>query len=107
MDIQKLLDTNIESSQILITPLQIKDQLPLTESVAKTVLQGRQDIQNILEGKDTRKFIIVGPCSIHDTKAAEEYAEKLKTLADRVRDKLLIVMRVYLKSPEQLWDGKD
>jgi 3-deoxy-7-phosphoheptulonate synthase len=107
MDIQKLLDTNIESSQILITPLQIKDQLPLTESVAKTVLQGRQDIQNILEGKDTRKFIIVGPCSIHDTKAAEEYAEKLKTLADRVRDKLLIVMRVYFEKPRTTvgWKG--
>ena len=107
MDIKKLLDTNIESSHVLMTPLQIKEKLPLTESVAKTVLQGRQDIQNILDGKDSRKFIIVGPCSIHDANAAEDYAEKLKVLADRVRDKLLIVMRVYFEKPRTTvgWKG--
>jgi 3-deoxy-7-phosphoheptulonate synthase len=107
MDIKKLLDTNIESSQVLITPHQLQEKLPLTELAAKTVLQGRQDIQNILDGKDSRKFIIVGPCSIHDSKAAEDYAKKLKKLADKVIDKLLIVMRVYFEKPRTTvgWKG--
>jgi len=107
MDIKKILDTNIESSRILITPAQIKEQLPITESAAETVLQGRQDIKNIFDGKDSRKFIIVGPCSIHDPKSAEEYAKRLKALADKVKDKLLIIMRVYFEKPRTTvgWKG--
>lgn len=107
MEINKLLNTNIESSMILMTPMQIKEQLPLTKVAAETVLQGRQAIKNILDGKDFRKFIIVGPCSIHDFDAALEYAEKLKNLAERVQDKLLIVMRVYFEKPRTTigWKG--
>jgi 3-deoxy-7-phosphoheptulonate synthase len=107
MDIKKLLDTHIESSQVLITPRQLQEKLPLTELAAKTVLQGRQDIQNILDGKDSRKFIIVGPCSIHDPEAAEDYANKLIKLAHRVSDKLLLVMRVYFEKPRTTvgWKG--
>lgn len=103
----RLLDVNIESSRVLMTPMQVKQQLPLTEAAATTVLQGRQSIQNILDGKDSRKFVIVGPCSIHDPKAAEEYAEKLKVLADLVRDRLLIAMRVYFEKPRTIvgWKG--
>ena len=77
MNIKEILDVNIESSQVLMTPIQLKSQLPLTEAAAKTVLQGRHELQNILDGKDSRKFIIVGPCSIHSPKAAEDYARKL------------------------------
>ena len=107
MNIEEILDINIESSRVLTIPIQLKNQLPLTEAAAKTVLQGRQEIQNILEGKDSRKFIIVGPCSIHDPKAAEDYAKKLKALAERVKDKLLIVMRVYFEKPRTTvgWKG--
>ncbi len=107
MDIDKILDTNIESSKVLMTPIQLKEQLPLTEAAAEMALRGRQAIQAILDGKDPRKFIIVGPCSIHDPKAALEYAEKLKALADKVANKLLIVMRVYFEKPRTTmgWKG--
>lgn len=107
MNIKEILDVNIESSQVLMTPIQLKSQLPLTQAAAKTVSQGRQELQNILDGKDSRKFIIVGPCSIHAPKAAEDYAKKLKVLADKVKDKLLIVMRVYFEKPRTTvgWKG--
>jgi 3-deoxy-7-phosphoheptulonate synthase len=107
MNINKILDTNIDSSRVLITPTQLKEQLPLTQAAIETVLRGRGAIQDILTGKDPRKFVIVGPCSIHDPKAALEYAEKLKTLANKVEDKLLIVMRVYFEKPRTTvgWKG--
>lgn len=106
-NINKILDTNIESSKVLMTSTQMKEQLPLTQAAKETVLQGRKAIQNILAGKDSRKFIIVGPCSLHDPKAALEYAEKLKELANKVEDKLLIVMRVYFEKPRTTvgWKG--
>ena len=107
MNIKEILDVNIESSGVLMTPIQLKSQLPLTKAAVKTVLQGRQELQNILDGKDSRQFIIVGPCSIHDPKAAEDYAKKLKALAEKVKDKLLIVMRVYFEKPRTTvgWKG--
>ncbi|NEO97830.1 MAG: 3-deoxy-7-phosphoheptulonate synthase [Symploca sp. SIO2E9] len=107
MYIDQILDINIEFSRVLMSPTQVKKQLPLTESAAKTVLEGRKCIQNILDGKDSRKFIVVGPCSIHDIEAAEEYALKLKELADKVRDKLLIIMRAYFEKPRTImgWKG--
>ena len=100
-------DINIESSEVLITPMEIKEQLPLTEKVAQTVFQGRKQIEKILEGQDSRKFIVVGPCSIHEPKLASEYAKKLKHLADKVQDKLLLVMRVYFEKPRTTvgWKG--
>lgn len=107
MDISNILDTNIESSSVLITPMQTKEQLPITEVATETVLRGRQAVKDILDGKDSRKFIVVGPCSIHDVKAALEYAEKLKTFAEKVKDKLLILMRVYFEKPRTTvgWKG--
>ncbi len=107
MNLNQLLDTNIESSRVLMNPTQMKEQLPLTQVVIETVLRGREAIQNILTGKDSRQFIIVGPCSIHDPKAALEYAEKLNPLANKVADKLLIVMRVYFEKPRTTvgWKG--
>lgn len=107
MDVKLISDTRIESSQVLLTPSEIKEKLPVTEDEVRTVLQGRQQIENILSGKDPRKFIVVGPCSIHDIKAAQDYALKLKNLADRVRDKLLLIMRVYFEKPRTTigWKG--
>jgi len=107
MDTEKIFNINIESSQNLISPNKIKNALPLNGSAIETVLQGRQEIKNILDGKDSRKFIVVGPCSIHDIEAAEEYAHKLKNLADRVKEQLLLVMRVYFEKPRTTvgWKG--
>ena len=80
MDSQ-LFNTHIETFKTLVTPEEIKFKLPLTDSAEKTVLASRKEIEAILKGDDNRKFIVVGPCSIHDIKAAEEYSERLKILA--------------------------
>lgn len=100
-------DTHIETSQILITPNELKAKLPLTEIAEKTVWRSRVQIENILDGLDYRKFIVVGPCSIHDVNAAIEYAEKLKTLADQVKNQFLLIMRVYFEKPRTTvgWKG--
>ncbi|MCU0515997.1 MAG: 3-deoxy-7-phosphoheptulonate synthase [Oscillatoria sp. Prado101] len=103
----KLFDAHIQKSQVLQPPAEIKAKLPLTDLAEKTVLKYRNEIEDILEGKDSRKFIVVGPCSIHDITAAEEYAAKLKELAYRVRDKFLLIMRVYFEKPRTTvgWKG--
>ncbi|MBD3656124.1 MULTISPECIES: 3-deoxy-7-phosphoheptulonate synthase [Marinobacter] len=103
----KLEDVNVASQETLITPEALKRELPLSDLAAKTVAEGRQAIYDIMDGKDHRLFLVVGPCSIHDVKAAHEYAEKLKALADEVSDTLLIVMRVYFEKPRTTvgWKG--
>jgi 3-deoxy-7-phosphoheptulonate synthase len=100
-------NTRIDKSQVLITPVEIKSQVPLTDLAEITVLKSRQELEAILDGKDQRKFLVVGPCSIHDVQAAEDYAKRLKTLAERVKDKLLLVMRVYFEKPRTTvgWKG--
>ncbi|MBD2741204.1 3-deoxy-7-phosphoheptulonate synthase [Coleofasciculus sp. FACHB-1120] len=103
----QLFNTHIEESHILLTPNEVKSKLPLTDEAEKTVLNFRNEIEDILDGKDSRKFIVVGPCSIHDIKSAEEYAYRLKNLSDRVNDKLLLIMRVYFEKPRTTvgWKG--
>ena len=100
-------DLNVESQAVLITPDQLKDELPLTKAAMESVLTGRQTIKNILDGKDKRLFVVIGPCSIHDTKAAIEYGQRLKKLADELQDSLYIVMRVYFEKPRTTvgWKG--
>jgi 3-deoxy-7-phosphoheptulonate synthase len=107
MESNVLGDTNINYSQILITPKELKEQLPLSPDLEQRILDYRKQIQAILDFQDDRKFIVVGPCSIHDPVAAEEYARKLKDLADRVADKLLLIMRVYFEKPRTTvgWKG--
>lgn len=104
---EKIFDTHIQRSQVLLTPEDIKTKLPLSEVAEATVCRFRKQIENILDGKDSRKFIVVGPCSIHDLKAALEYAEKLKELAEKVSDRLLLIMRVYFEKPRTTvgWKG--
>src|SRR5690606_39601720 len=85
-------DLNVASNDTLITPEQLKHELPLTASALQTVSHGRQVVRDILDGKDHRLFIVVGPCSIHDLKAAREYAERLKVLAEKVSDSLFLVI---------------
>ncbi|UCJ15667.1 3-deoxy-7-phosphoheptulonate synthase [Pseudomonas sp. MM211] len=100
-------DLNVASNETLITPEQIKLEIPLTESAQRTVSAGRQVVRDILDGKDHRLFVVVGPCSIHDIKAAHEYAERLKVLAEEVSDTLYLVMRVYFEKPRTTvgWKG--
>jgi len=103
----KLFNTNIENYHVLLTPNEVKSKAPLTKSAEQTVWKFRKEIEQILDFQDRRKFIVVGPCSIHDPEAALEYAKRLKDLGDRVQDKLLLIMRVYFEKPRTTvgWKG--
>lgn len=100
-------DVNIDKFIPLITPKQLKSEFPLSDAAYHTVKDGRQTIQNILDGKDNRLLVVVGPCSIHDVKAANEYADKLAVFAKEVADTIFIVMRVYFEKPRTTvgWKG--
>ena len=100
-------DVNIKSIQTLITPAELKADLPLSETASQTVLQGRATVRNILDGNDKRLFVVIGPCSIHDVKAANEYADRLRELSEKVKDTLYLVMRVYFEKPRTTvgWKG--
>ncbi|SUO94828.1 Phospho-2-dehydro-3-deoxyheptonate aldolase, Tyr-sensitive [Suttonella ornithocola] len=91
----------------LLSPQALASAHPLTEAAKQTVLAGRSAIRDILDHKDSRKMIVVGPCSIHDVSAAMEYAKRLKALADKVSDVFLIIMRVYFEKPRTTvgWKG--
>ena len=107
MDTQAIENVNIEQPEVLITPAELKAKIPLSDKARETVTQGRKAIEDILERKDHRILVVIGPCSIHDTKAAIEYANRLKALADKVGDTLLIAMRVYFEKPRTTvgWKG--
>ncbi|MBY4678124.1 3-deoxy-7-phosphoheptulonate synthase [Marinobacterium arenosum] len=98
---------NIESNTPLISPEELKREMPLSEAAAASVMEGRNVIRNILDRKDKRLFIVVGPCSIHDPEAALEYGRKLKALQEKVKDSLYLVMRVYFEKPRTTvgWKG--
>jgi 3-deoxy-7-phosphoheptulonate synthase len=100
-------DLNVASNETLITPAQLKREIPLTDAALRTVASGREVIRNILDGKDHRLFVVVGPCSIHDINAAHEYAARLKALAAELSDSLYLVMRVYFEKPRTTvgWKG--
>ena len=100
-------NVNVSSQEVLITPEQLKKELPLSDIAQKAVTDGRDTINNILSRKDHRIFVVLGPCSIHDIEAAKEYAHKLKTLSDKVDDTLYLVMRVYFEKPRTTvgWKG--
>ena len=89
------------------TPDEIQARLPLSERAARTVENGRAEMIRILTGADARRFVVVGPCSIHDPVAGLDYARRLKVLADEVSDVLMIVMRVYFEKPRTTvgWKG--
>ena len=98
---------NIVEVMPITSPKKLKDLMPVSDSVIETVLNARNAIKSILEGEDSRLLMIVGPCSIHDPKAAIEYAERLKKLADEVSETVLVVMRVYFEKPRTTvgWKG--
>ena len=100
-------DLHISAFQPLIPPSSLKAEFPMSEKANTTVVEGRKSLQNILSGTDKRMIAVVGPCSIHDKEVAVEYAEKLRGLAERVKDTLRIVMRVYFEKPRTTigWRG--
>lgn len=98
---------NVTATMPLITPLALKNKFPMSAKATQTVVQSRQAIQDILEGRDSRIMFIVGPCSIHDPQIAYEYADHLKALSEKVADRLFLVMRVYFEKPRTTvgWKG--
>jgi 3-deoxy-7-phosphoheptulonate synthase len=100
-------DVNVKEFTPLTSPVIIKEELPVTDNAAQTVINGRKDVQNILQGKDKRLLVIAGPCSIHDIDAALEYARKMKVLQEEVKDKICLIMRVYFEKPRTTigWKG--
>ena len=100
-------NVHVESVTPLVPPATIKQELPITPEAAETVMRGRERIKAILSGNDPRLLVIVGPCSIHDTDAALEYAHRLHALAKKVDDRIVLVMRTYFEKPRTTvgWKG--
>jgi 3-deoxy-7-phosphoheptulonate synthase len=100
-------DLRIESFRPLIPPAILLEELPLSEAGSATVSEGRAAIAAILNGADDRLLVVVGPCSIHDPAAGLDYGRRLETVADRLRDDLCVVMRVYFEKPRTTvgWKG--
>ena len=103
----KLQNVNVVSSDLLATPDEVKRRLPMTDGSTDTVFKAREALRAILERRDPRRFVVVGPCSIHDVAAAREYAQRLRALAARVDSTLLVIMRVYFEKPRTTvgWKG--
>jgi 3-deoxy-7-phosphoheptulonate synthase len=100
-------DLRIRWTKVLLPPAFLEEELPAPEEVSETVFAFREEICHILEGKDQRLLVVVGPCSIHDTTAAREYAHLLKGMIDELSGELRIVMRVYFEKPRTTigWKG--
>jgi 3-deoxy-7-phosphoheptulonate synthase len=100
-------DVRVRGLRRLITPAQLKEQLPTTPALVAQVLRARQIAKNILARRENRLLVLVGPCSIHDPEAALEYARRLVALREETRDRYFFVMRVYFEKPRTTtgWKG--
>ena len=98
---------NIETQEILITPEQLKARLPVSMEIQQAISDHRDAVRAIVDRQDRRMLVVVGPCSIHDTKAALDYAQRLAEFRDQVSDRLFIVMRTYFEKPRTTvgWKG--
>lgn len=107
MSIYQTDDVRISQIKELLPPVALLERYPATETASETVFNAREAIHKILHGKDDRLLVIVGPCSIHDPKAALEYGQRLKTLRDAHAGELEVVMRVYFEKPRTTvgWKG--
>lgn len=107
MPFSKTENLNIAAFDRMPSPDEITATLPLSDRAAQVVTEGRRTLQDILDRKDPRIFVVVGPCSIHDPVAGIDYARRLKALADEVADTLVLVMRVYFEKPRTStgWKG--
>jgi 3-deoxy-7-phosphoheptulonate synthase len=100
-------DLRITWTKVVLPPAFLEEELPITEKASATVFKARNEIIDILNGKDNRLLVVVGPCSIHDTDAAREYAELLKDAVAEFSQELCLVMRVYFEKPRTTlgWKG--
>src|SRR5207342_3768404 len=100
-------DQRIAKVVELAPPEKLLEELRLGKEQAKAVVKGRQEVVDVLHGKDSRLLVVVGPCSVHDPKAALDYARRLAVTAKELNDRLLIVMRVYFEKPRTTtgWKG--
>jgi len=100
-------DLRIKWTKVVLPPVFLEEELPITEAATETVTKARTQISEILAGRDHRLLVISGPCSVHDVDAAREYASRLKAAIDRLSSDLHIVMRVYFEKPRTTvgWKG--
>jgi 3-deoxy-7-phosphoheptulonate synthase len=100
-------DLRITQTRPLLPPAILLEELPVSETASNVVANGRQAISEVLACRDPRFVLVVGPCSIHDTRAAVEYAERLAPMAERYKDHLITVMRCYFEKPRTTvgWKG--
>jgi 3-deoxy-7-phosphoheptulonate synthase len=100
-------DLNIRGYFNIMEPQILKQELPVSNKANATIVFGRESVQKILLKKDPRLLLVAGPCSIHDEKAAFDYADRLRSLADKVKDAMFVVMRVYFEKPRTTvgWKG--
>jgi 3-deoxy-7-phosphoheptulonate synthase len=105
--IQQTHDLHIRETISLVSPKELKTRYPVSDAVARTVFESRNTFNDIIAGKDDRLAVVVGPCSIHNVDSAKEYAERLRDLAEDVKDRLFVVMRVYFEKPRTTvgWKG--
>jgi len=103
----KLMNLRVREVRPLISPAQLRREIPLGSTSEKTVRESREEVEAVLAGKDTRPLVILGPCSIHDRKAALEYAGRIGRMRQELGEKLLLVMRVYFEKPRTTvgWKG--
>ena len=106
-EVQRVSDHRIERVVPLMSPALLHHELPLTHELSASVLDSRRQVEAVLDGRDPRLLVVVGPCSVHDPDAAAEYAGRLAAVRERVSDDLLIVMRVYFEKPRSTvgWKG--
>ena len=102
-----LRDQRIQRSEALLTPRELFDELPIGDERTETVVQGRRQTHAVIDGQDDRLMVMVGPCSVHDPAATLEYAQRLAEQAQRLKDDLLVTMRVYFEKPRTTtgWKG--
>lgn len=100
-------DLRICETQEVAPPIQVHEEIPITDRAVTTILETREAIHKILTGEDDRLLVVIGPCSIHDPEAAVQYARQLKQVKDQLADDLMIVMRVYFEKPRTTvgWKG--
>ncbi len=100
-------DIRIQWTKVALPPVFLEEEFPVTEAASETIFNGRQEITDILNGRDDRLLVLAGPCSIHDPKAAREYAGLLKGAIAEFSQDLRIAMRVYFEKPRTTigWKG--
>ena len=105
--IRNLIDLRIERIHCISSPAEMLEKIPASDSLYSFIAEARKTISNIINGKDERFLLIVGPCSIHDTEAAEDYAMRLSELKKKCSDSFYIVMRTYFEKPRTVlgWRG--